>query len=200
MPCQPDHQDQGDCGSCWAFSTIETLESHFAIALNTSAPMLSAQQVTGCTPNPKECGGTGGCNGNIQSQAFNYSAEVGVTGESNYPYQASSTCNTGKIKPCVQNEGYVRVLSNDYNSHMDALVNKGPLSISLAASTMQYYGGGIINKCDCDQDHAVQLVGYGSERGKDYWLVRNSWGTIWYALPAAKHWLTTIPLSVCPLH
>merc|ERR1711943_105019 len=61
---------------------------------------------------------------------------------------------------------------------MDAL-QKGPVSISLAAMSLQSYGGGVLSQCDCDMDHAVQLVGYGSDSGKDYWLVRNSWGGSW---------------------
>merc|ERR1712203_859805 len=58
---------------------------------------------------------------------------------------------------------------------------KGPVAISLAAGSFgwQLYGGGVLSKCDCDMDHAVQLVGYGTEAGKDYWLVRNSWGGSW---------------------
>ena len=134
-------KDQGACGSCWAFSAVETLESHYAIRLNTSAPILSTQQVTGCTPNPDQCGGTGGCDGNIQTLAFNYTARAGVTAEVAYPYNASSTCDATKIKPCVRNTGFVRVKVNDYDAHMHALVSQGPLSISLAATSMQFYGG-----------------------------------------------------------
>merc|ERR1712137_1057393 len=63
---------------------------------------------------------------------------------------------------------------------MDAVADVGPVAISLAASgfAFQGYGGGIVSNCgDFVMDHAVQLVGYGSEDGKDYWLVRNSWGS-----------------------
>merc|ERR1712070_774773 len=77
-----------------------------------------------------------------------------------------------------KNDGYVKVKVNDYASHMDAL-QKGPVAIILAAMSLQSYGGGVLSQCDCDMDHAVQMVGYGSDSGKDYWLVRNSWGGAW---------------------
>merc|ERR1719387_485147 len=70
---------------------------------------------------------------------------------------------------------------NDYASLVSAVATKGPVAISLAAGSFgwQLYGGGVLSSCDCDMDHAVQLVGYGSDNGKDYWLVRNSWGGSW---------------------
>jgi len=173
-------KDQGACGSCWAFSVTETLESHFAISTGEKAPVLSAQQVTSCAPSPEKCGGTGGCSGNIQSQGFNYTAQAGITIDVNYPYVArTGTCDQGKIKPCVKNDGFVKVKPNDYNSLMAAVATKGPIAISVAAGSFQMYAGGILDHCDCDVDHAVQLVGYGTDGGRDYWLVRNSWGPDW---------------------
>ncbi len=67
----------------------------------------------------------------------------------------------------------MKVKVNDYASHMDAL-QIGPVATSLAASCLQSYGGGMLSNCDCDMDHAVQLVGYGTDGGNDYWLVRNT--------------------------
>jgi cathepsin L len=172
-------KNQGACGSCWAFSAVETLESHLAIATGEPAPHLSPQQVVACSPNPDHCGGTGGCQGSTQPLAFNYTQTVGLSTEADYPYTGYSYgCQEAKIKPCAQNDGYVQVKVNDYASHMEAL-QKGPVSISLAAMSLQLYGGGVLSYCDCDMDHAVQLVGYGTTGTKDYWLVRNSWGGSW---------------------
>jgi cathepsin L len=172
-------KDQGGCGSCWAFSAIETLESHLAIATG-SSPKLSAQQVVSCSPNPQHCGGTGGCDGSTQPLAFNYTQTAGITTESNYPYRGSTgTCSQSKIKPVAYNGGYTQLKVNDYNSLVDAVANKGPIAISIAAGgfAFQFYGGGVLSNCnDYVMDHAVQLVGFGTDGGKDYWLVRNSWG------------------------
>jgi len=173
-------KNQGSCGSCWAFSVTETLESHAAIASGSEAPVLSAQQVNSCSSNPGKCGGTGGCGGNIQANGFNYTAKAGLTIAANWPYTASSgRCDQSKIKPCIQNDGYVKLKVNDYNSLMTAVATKGPIAISVAATAFASYGGGILDHADCIMNHAVQLVGYGTDKGTDYWLVRNSWGAAW---------------------
>merc|ERR1712179_403920 len=87
-------KNQGGCGSCWAFSTAETLESH--IALKTGKLMeFSPQEFVSCAPNPNDCGGTGGCQGSIQPLGFKYAMSAGITTEESYPYTAS----TGTCKP-----------------------------------------------------------------------------------------------------
>jgi len=175
-------KDQGGCGSCWAFSTVETLESHLAIATGEAAPKLSPQQIVSCSPNPDDCGGTGGCQGSIQTLGFNYTETAGITTESSYPYRGTTgTCQQSKIKPVAKNDGYIKLKVNDYASLVSAVATKGPVAISLAAGSFgwQLYGGGVLTSCDCDMDHAVQLVGYGTDNSKDYWLVRNSWGGGW---------------------
>jgi len=71
---------------------------------------------------------------------------------------------------------------NDYTELVTAVAMVGPVAISVAAGGFgwQIYGGGIYSKAnDFVMDHAVQLVGYGSEGSQDYWIVRNSWGSGW---------------------
>jgi cathepsin L len=80
-------KDQGGCGSCWAFSATETLESAAAIASGAAAPILSPQQIVSCSPNPQHCGGTGGCDGSTQELAFTYTETAGLVAESDYPYR-----------------------------------------------------------------------------------------------------------------
>merc|ERR1711957_635661 len=178
-----DVKDQGSCGSCWAFSAAETLESHLAIATGKAAPKLSPQQIVSCAPNPNHCGGTGGCDGSTQPLAFDYTKTAGITTDENYPYtQKTGKCHTSKIDPVAYNDGHVELTSNNYTELVTAAGTKGPIAISIAASgsKFQFYGGGVLSKCnDYVMDHAVQLVGYGTDKGKDYWLVRNSWGTGW---------------------
>jgi len=173
-------KDQGSCGSCWAFSAAETLESHLSIATGSASPKLSPQQIVSCSPNPEQCGGSGGCDGSTQPLAFDYTKTAGITTEANYPYSASTgTCDSSKIKPVAFNDGYVQLTTNNYTELVTAAGTKGPIAISIAAGgfTFQFYGGGVLSNCnDYVMDHAVQLVGYGTDSGKDYWLVRNSWG------------------------
>lgn len=176
-------KDQGSCGSCWAFSAAETLESHLAIATGDPVMKLSPQQIVSCAPNPDQCGGSGGCDGSTQPLAFNYTETAGITTDASYPYTSrTGTCDTSKITPVAYNSGYVDLPVNDGAALMDAVANQGPVSISIAAGgfRFQFYGGGILKSCnDYVMDHAVQLVGYGTENGQDYWLVRNSWGASW---------------------
>jgi|EP00937_MAST-01D_sp_MAST-1D-sp2_P004882 cathepsin L len=178
-------KNQGGCGSCWAFSTAETLESHIAIQtgkLLTFAP----QEFVSCAPNPQHCGGTGGCQGSTQWLGFKYAETAGITLETSYPYTArTGTCDESKIKPVANITGYVRLPANNYSALMNAVATKGPVAISAAAEPWQLYDSGVYNgKCGTDVDHAIQLVGYGSgdaqnKKAGDYWLVRNSWGASW---------------------
>merc|ERR1711948_40528 len=88
----------------------------------------------------------------------------------------------GKIKDVAKNTGYVQLPTNNYTDLITAVATKGPISISVAAGGLgwQLYFGGIMSGSNnYDMDHAVQLVGYGTDGGKDYWLVRNSWGGSW---------------------
>jgi len=179
-------KNQGSCGSCWAFSATETLESHLSIATGEAAPILSPQQIVSCAPNPQHCGGTGGCKGSTQPLAFNYTMTAGITTDDNYPYKGSTgKCDESKITPVATNDGFVQLEVNNYTDLVTATATKGPIAISVAAGGLgwQLYGGGVYSGgllgCGYVMDHAVQLVGYGHDdkKNKDYWLVRNSWGS-----------------------
>jgi len=179
-------KNQASCGSCWAFSAVQSLESHYAIATGEAAPVLSPQQIVSCAPNPDHCGGTGGCQGSTQPLAFNYTASAGITLASDYPYTSSigitGKCKEDKINPVAQNDGVEVLETNDYTGLMTAVHDKGPISISVAAGGIgwQLYGGGVYSgKCGFVVDHAVQLVGYGLDGDDLYWQVRNSWGGSW---------------------
>jgi cathepsin L len=173
-------KNQGGCGSCWAFSTVETIESN--IAMNTGKLLeLSPQQIVSCAKNTAKCGGTGGCQGSTQWLGFNYTLGAGITDEKDYPYNArTGTCAPRKIKKVGGIKGCVRLPANNYTLLMNAVANIGPISISAAAEPWQMYESGVYNgNCGTDVDHAIQAVGYGTDGGKNYWLVRNSWGGSW---------------------
>jgi len=176
-------KDQGGCGSCWAFSVTETMESQLAIATGNPAPILSPQQVVSCAPNPDHCGGSGGCDGSTQPLGFNYTMSAGQTTEESYPYTArTGTCDESKIKPVAQNGGFKSLTTNSYTELATAVANVGPVAISVAAGGFgwQIYGGGVYTDGgDYVMDHAVGLVGYGVDGDKMYWTVRNSWGSGW---------------------
>lgn len=175
-------KDQGGCGGCWSFSAAETLESHIAIKTG-KLFTFSEQQLIDCTPNPDDCGGTGGCSGATQELAFNYTMTIGSTLETDYPYKAvTGTCNEKKIIPVANITGYATLPFNNYTALMNAVVNIGPIAISAAAEPWMSYETGVFSSpCGTDVDHAIVLEGYGtdSSAGLDYYLVRNSWGEGW---------------------
>ena len=187
-------KDQGQCGSCWAFSAVSTIESVWAINGH-ELTEFSPQQVVSCD---KE---DGGCKGGLPGNAFDYVKKTGglATAES-YPYKsgkdgsnhmchlffkksggtisewgyAHTPCTGYEQKPCVE----------DSSSIASALKKYGPLSVGLDASNFQHYTEGIFESSECsdkprNMNHAVQLVGYNTDHIVPYWIVRNSWTKDW---------------------
>lgn len=180
-------KDQGHCGSCWAFASTATIESHVAKATGLLFD-LSVQQMAMCAPNPDSCGGTGGCNGATAELAFEYvTGSSGLFQEYQYSYAsyygsdfACALPSTGS--PVATINGYVQLPENNYTALMNAIATVGPVAISVDASSWSSYDSGIYNGCNQknpDIDHAVVLVGYGEENGQKYWIVRNSWSPAW---------------------
>ena len=178
-------KNQGGCGSCWAFSATESVES--AVAKATGKLLtLSPQQFVDCVPNPRECGGTGGCGGSVAALAFNWTVRNGLALSDAYPYsEKDGTC---KKKANVGISGWTHLPTNNYATLMHAVATAGPISISASDVHWTHYEEGIFDgdlngKCEEPNgvviSHVIQLVGYGSDGGHDYWLIRNSWGTSW---------------------
>jgi C1A family cysteine protease len=172
-------QNQGQCGSCWAFSSVAAMEgSHF---INKGKLLkLSEQQFVDCASTT----GNEGCNGGLEVWAFKYAEKAPLELEVDYPYKAKTgkKCKAVKAKEVVAVESYKRVPKKKV-AQLKAAVAKQPtcVSVDAANSHFQMYTGGILDttKCGTDLDHAVTAVGYGSESGKEYLIVRNSWGADW---------------------
>jgi len=168
-------KNQAQCGSCWAFSATENLESVNFISSG-GLPVLGPQQVVDCDK------AWYGCSGGWPYGAFEYLISFGGQDtEASYPYTAQDgncVANTANIAGKISNYNTV---PQDENQIQTALVNVSPLSICVDASRWYLYQGGIItaDQCGSSIDHCVQLIGYDQTGTTPAWLVRNSWGSSW---------------------
>jgi C1A family cysteine protease len=171
-------KNQGQCGSCWAFSAIGALESAWAIAKGGDVPNNSEQQLVDCAGSE----GNQGCNGGLMNQAFDYLIKFGGSQPtSSYPYTArDGQCKADKSKVSVTIGSHKELPANE-DALGDAL-QKGPVSVAIEAdqSIFQFYKSGILDgNCGRNLDHGVLAIGYKNDAQKGYWIVKNSWGTSW---------------------
>jgi len=175
-------KNQGQCGSCWAFSTTGALEGAWKIATGELVP-LSEQQLVDCDHVDN------GCNGGLMDSGFTYAENNAMCTEDSYPYKAKKTgceatsCTVGIPKGGVT--GYKDVQRNSKEALMEA-VSQQPVSIAIEADKIvfQLYKSGVLTDqffsgCGTQLDHGVLAAGYGTLNGKDYWKVKNSWGPTW---------------------
>jgi cathepsin L len=170
-------KNQGQCGSCWSFSTTASLEGAHAIKTGKLVAFSEAQLVDCSWLNH-------GCNGGSMDLAMMYIKNHGLETESAYPYvPKKESCQFDKSKVAGTSTGHVDVTHNSPADLMKA-VSLGPVSIAIEAdqSVFQSYKSGILKAnagCGTQLDHGVAVVGYGSDNGEDYWIIRNSWGASW---------------------
>jgi len=178
-------KNQGDCGSCWTFSTTGCLECHHAIATGDLIG-LSEQNLVDCAG----AFNNQGCNGGLPSQAFEYILyNKGIDTEASYPYTGEDgTCNFTKSNVGAQVSAVVNITAGSESDIEDAVANVGPVSICFdVVDDFQNYDGGVYSSTECgtgpgDVNHAVLIVGYNvtADSSKTpYWIVKNSWGDSW---------------------
>jgi len=170
-------KNQEQCGSCWAFSATEEVESLWALAGNTLVE-LAPQQIVDCDK------GDSGCNGGWPYGAYAYLIQCGgQEPESDYPYtgvNGKCTFNSADIAASISGWKYVSKAAGDENSTMLPFVyTTAPLSVCVDASTWSYYNGGVLKTCGDSIDHCVQITGFDTIDDTPVWVVRNSWGTDW---------------------
>ncbi|XP_003741376.1 cathepsin L1 [Galendromus occidentalis] len=169
-------KNQGSCGSCYSFSALGALETSYCNK-HGQLPDLAEQHLVDCAGR--------GCSGGWMHDMFNYlQSNGGAIDQRRYPY-------TGKVEQCKQDRmpkaagvaTYKQISRGNENELMQAIATVGTVSIAYNAGTQQhsYYRGGILDVPNCGNTptHAVLLVGYGTENGKDFWTLKNSWGEGW---------------------
>ncbi|XP_020092776.1 low-temperature-induced cysteine proteinase [Ananas comosus] len=171
-------KDQGSCGACWSFSATGAIEGINKIVTG-SLVSLSEQELIDCDRSYNN-----GCGGGLMDYAFQWVIKnKGIDTEDDYPYLGTEkTCNKNKMNRRVVNiDSYTDVPSNNEKLLLQAVATQ-PVSVGICGSdrAFQLYSQGIFTgPCSTSLDHAVLIVGYGSQNGVDYWIVKNSWGTSW---------------------
>jgi len=174
-------KNQGQCGSCWSFSSTGAIEGQLMLKRGQSVS-LSEQQLVDCSRNF----GNYGCRGGWMNNAFKYIAYAGgITTENQYPYTArDGYCNFNPASAVATVTGFRNLPSGDEESLKNAVGTIGPIAVAIQSNqNLQLYRGGIFYDPSCSKqmNHAVLAVGYGRDasRNLDYWIIKNSWSASW---------------------
>ncbi|CAL1299001.1 unnamed protein product [Larinioides sclopetarius] len=174
-------KDQGLCGSCWAFASTGSLEGQTKKKTG-NLISLSEQNLVDCVSE------NSGCDGGWMDPAFDQvKKEKGIDTEKSYPYVGiQDSCFFNPLTVGGTCKAYVDIPSGDENGLKQAVATVGPIAVAIYAEDERFhsYKSGIYDHPACPNEeesltHAVLVVGYGTENGLDYWLVKNSWGESW---------------------
>uniref|UniRef100_A0A7P0T904 Cathepsin S n=1 Tax=Homo sapiens TaxID=9606 RepID=A0A7P0T904_HUMAN len=172
------YKEKGSCGACWAFSAVGALEAQLKLKTG-KLVSLSAQNLVDCST---EKYGNKGCNGGFMTTAFQYIIDnKGIDSDASYPYKAmDQKCQYDSKYRAATCSKYTELPYGREDVLKEAVANKGPVSVGVDARHPSFflYRSGVYYEPSCTQNvnHGVLVVGYGDLNGKEYWLVKNSWG------------------------
>lgn len=181
-------KNQGECGSCWAFSSAGALEGQLKKKTG-KLLTLSPQNLVDCVSE------NNGCGGGYMTNAFRYvQTNGGIDSEDAYPYVGQDeSCMYNATAKAAKCRGYKEIPVGNEKALKRAVARVGPISVAIDASltSFQFYSRGVYYDKNCDSEnvnHAVLVVGYGIQKGHKHWILKNSWGESWgnkgYALLA----------------
>jgi len=179
-------RDQQRCGSCWAFSASEVLSDRVAIATKKASPVLSPEDMVSCDKSDM------GCQGGMLPNAWEYLKETGIVSDQCFPYSAGTGEAPTCTKTCKDSETWasskVKAKSayaiNGVANMQKEIMNNGPVQVAFKVyKSFMSYKGGVYQRHFWELlpegGHAVKIVGWGTDKGVDYWIVANSWNTSW---------------------
>lgn len=172
-------KNQGGCGACWAFSAVANIEGQVALKKKISIT-LSEQQLIECNKNKQ------GCNGGLMTSAFGSVVDIGgIESDIVYPYTQddSKKCQFDKTKVAAKLSGFNQI-KGDEDHLVQAIFENGPVSVGINATPLQWYTSGVLNLnatlCNPKRlNHGVTIIGFGTENGIPFYIVKNSWGANW---------------------
>jgi len=174
-----DVKNQGSCGSCWAFSAMGNVEGQYYLKTKNMV-RFSEQQLVDCDKVDQ------GCNGGLMEDAFKHLQGTGAMAEADYAYTGSDDdCKFDKTKVKANITGFKFAKSQNETEIAQMIFENGPVAVAINATPLQFYFWGVFDPwfqwiCDpAGLNHGVLIVGYGNNGSKDYWLVKNSWGSWW---------------------
>ncbi|XP_051013665.1 LOW QUALITY PROTEIN: cathepsin K-like [Acomys russatus] len=181
-------KNQGECGSCWAFSSAGALEGQLKKKTG-KLLTLSPQNLVDCVSENE------GCGGGYMTRAFRYvQVNGGIDSEDAYPYVGQDeSCMYNATAKAAKCRGYREIPVGNEKALKRAVARVGPVSVAIDASltSFQFYSRGVYYDENCDREnvnHAVLVVGYGIQKRNKHWIIKNSWGESWgnkgYALLA----------------
>ncbi|XP_065346133.1 procathepsin L-like [Cloeon dipterum] len=174
-------KNQGPCGSCWAFGATAVVESQYVLQTRNKLTVLSEQSLLDCETS------SSGCSGGSTWNAVKFVMKHGIARDDDYPYtHVKGKCQC-KEKSCSDHPEILKVLRLRSNSEEElkmVVAFLGPVAFNFdgAVASFQQYKKGVYSASDCrgnTKNHSMAIVGYGTENGQDYWLVKNSWGPYW---------------------
>merc|ERR1719401_44646 len=169
-------KNQGQCGSCWAFSTTGSTEGAWKIAGN-KLTSLSEQQLVDCDKVDH------GCSGGLMDNGFQFLEKNGACTEDSYPYKGvGGSCKQSSCSMAIPAGGVTGYKDVSGEKALESAVEQQPVSVAIEADQMsfQLYNGGVMTgSCGTNLDHGVLAVGFGTDGGDAYWKVKNSWGASW---------------------
>ncbi|XP_056639714.1 procathepsin L-like [Diorhabda sublineata] len=168
-------KNQDICGACWLYSAVGVVEGHY-FRKNNKSVTLSEQNIVDCFP-----GDT--CRGGYPPNTIIYLMHNGINTAEDYPNKVlRGSCRYDKSKKVKLNITDYNVDSLSEQEITEVLENYGPVTIAIYANkNWRLYESGVWFEKECSEhpNHAVLLVGYGTENGHDYWLIKNSYGKGW---------------------